>query len=164
MLGSRQYPRGRVSMAPILGCSCHTDAYARRCASHVGTLSRRRFLQAGAVAGAIATSEIIASLEYGAAVLGTKAIVVMSHSKCGAVKATIEGKAVPGQISALYRSIRPAVDQAGPDLEAASRANAKIQVGLLSKSSPVMADLIKKKQLKIAAAHYDIATGKVAWL
>jgi carbonic anhydrase len=66
------------------------------------------------VAGNIATSELIASLEYGVAVLGTKAIVVLGHANCGAVKASIEAKAVPGQISALYPYIRPAVDQAGP--------------------------------------------------
>ena len=62
------------------------------------------------VAGNIATADLIASLEYGAALLGTKAIMVLGHSNCGAVKATIDGKAVPGQISTLYRSIRPAVD------------------------------------------------------
>ena len=60
---------------------------------------------------------------------------VLGHSNCGAVKATIEGKAVPGQISALYAPIRPAVDAAGPDLDAAIDANAKIQATLLSKAS-----------------------------
>src|SRR5271168_1177584 len=64
------------------------------------------------VAGNVVTSEIIASLEYGAAVLGTKVILVMGHSNCGAVKATIQAKEVPGQISALYPHIQPAVDQA----------------------------------------------------
>ena len=54
------------------------------------------------IAGNFATSEIIASLEYGAAVLGTKVILVMGHAGCGAVKATIQGAEVPGQISALY--------------------------------------------------------------
>src|SRR5580658_7383218 len=67
------------------------------------------------VAGNLATSEIIASLEYGAAVLGTKAILVLAHANCGAVKATIDGKAVPGQISQLYAPLRPAVDAAGGD-------------------------------------------------
>ncbi len=62
------------------------------------------------VAGNIVSPELIASLEYGAAVLGTKAIMVLGHSNCGAVSATIAAKAVPGQISVLYRSIRPAVD------------------------------------------------------
>src|SRR3954454_1782498 len=83
------------------------------------------------IAGNVTTPEIIASLEYGAAVLGTKAILVLGHSNCGAIKATIKGEAVPGQISALYSRIRPAVDQAGPNLEAATRANAKIHAALL---------------------------------
>jgi carbonic anhydrase len=73
------------------------------------------------VAGNLITPEIIGSLEYGAAVLGTKVILVMGHSSCGAVKATIEGKEVPGQISSLFPHIQPAVDQAGSNLEAATK-------------------------------------------
>jgi carbonic anhydrase len=116
------------------------------------------------VAGNIATSAIIASLEYGVAVLGTKAIVVLGHASCGAVKASIEAKAVPGQISALYRYIRPAVDQAGSDLEAAIKANARIQAALLRQSSPVLAEEIKQHRLKIVAAYYDLASGSVSLL
>ena len=59
------------------------------------------------------TPEIIGSLEYGVAVLGAKVVLVMGHSSCGAVKATIQGKEVPGQISALYPHIQPAVDSGG---------------------------------------------------
>lgn len=113
------------------------------------------------VAGSIATADLIASLEYGVAVLGAKAIMVLGHANCGAVKATIDAKAVPGQISTLYRSIRPAIEQAGPNLEAASKANAKIQAGLLRTSSPVLAEMIGKGQLKIVSAYYDVATGAV---
>ena len=116
------------------------------------------------VAGNMATSEIIASLEYGAAVLGTKAILVLGHGSCGAVKATIEGKPAPGQISSLYPYIRPAVDKAGPDLEAATRANAQIQAALLREASPVLAELVKKGALKIAAGYYAIRSGKVSLL
>jgi carbonic anhydrase len=116
------------------------------------------------VAGNIATADLIASLEYGAAVLGTKAIMVLGHANCGAVDATIKAKAVPGQISTLYRSIRPAVDQAGPNLDAAIRANAKIQAGLLGSSSPVLAEQVKAGQLKIVAAYYDLASGGVTLL
>ena len=116
------------------------------------------------VAGNIATADLIASLEYGAAVLGTKAIMVLAHGNCGAVTATIDGKAVPGQISTLYRSIRPAVEQAGPDLEAVSKANAKIQAALLRTSSPVFAEMIGKGQLKIIAGYYDVASGAVTML
>jgi carbonic anhydrase len=116
------------------------------------------------VAGNIATSAMIASLEYGVAVLGTKAIIVLGHANCGAVKASIEAKAVPGQISALYPYIRPAVDQAGPDLDAAIKANAKIQAALLRQSSPVFAEQIKQNQLKIVAGYYDLASGAVTVL
>ena len=116
------------------------------------------------VAGNIATAALIGSLEYGAAVLGTKAIMVLGHGSCGAVDATIKAQAVPGQISVLYRSIRPAVDQAGPNLEAATKANAKIQAGLLGSSSPVLAEQVKAGQLKIVAAYYGLASGAVTLL
>jgi carbonic anhydrase len=116
------------------------------------------------VAGNIAISPMIASLEYGVAVLGTKAIMVLGHANCGAVKASIEAKAVPGQISALYPYIRPAVELAGPNLEATIKANAKMQAALLRQSSPVLADYIKQNQLKIVAAYYDLASGRVTIL
>jgi carbonic anhydrase len=116
------------------------------------------------VAGNIATSAVIASLEYGVAVLGTRALMVLGHGNCGAVKASIEAKAVPGQISALYPYIRPAVDQAGSDLDGAIKANAKIQAALLRQSSPVLAEQIKQNQLKIVAAYYDLTSGNVSLL
>jgi carbonic anhydrase len=116
------------------------------------------------VAGNIAASEIIASLEYGAGVLGTKVILVMGHAGCGAVKATIQAKEVPGQISALYPHIQPAVDQAGTNLEAATKANAKIQAALLRQSSTVIAGLLKGNKVKVAAAYYDVGTGAVSIL
>ena len=116
------------------------------------------------VAGNIVTPEITASLEYGVAVLGVKALMVLGHSACGAVKATIEAKAVPGQIGALYAPIWPAVHTAGPDLDAVIDANARIQASLLSEASPVLAGAIKDGKLKIVAARYDVATGKVSLL
>jgi carbonic anhydrase len=116
------------------------------------------------VAGNVATSEIIASLEYGAAVLGTKVILVMGHGSCGAVKATIAGKGVPGQISALYPHIQPAVDQAGSNLEAATKANAKIQAALLRQASTFISGLVKESKLKVVAGYYDIAGGSVTLL
>ena len=113
------------------------------------------------VAGNIASPDIIASLEYGAAVLGTKAILVLGHSNCGAVKATMAGKAVPGQISALYAPIQPAVEEAGGNLEFAIKANAKIQANLLATASPVLSGLIRQGNLKIAAGYYALDTGTV---
>ncbi len=116
------------------------------------------------VAGNIATSEIIASIEYGIAVLGTRVLMVLGHSSCGAVKASIEAKAVPGQISSLYRYIRPAVDQAGGNLEGSIQANAKIQAKLLKEASPVVAAAMKEGKLDVVAAYYDLASGKVSLL
>ena len=116
------------------------------------------------IAGNFITPEVIASIEYGAAVLGTKVILVMGHSGCGAVKAAIQAKEVPGQISALYSHIQPAVDQAGPNLEAAIRANAQIQATLLRKASTVVSGLLKENKLKVIAAYYALASGSVTLL
>jgi carbonic anhydrase len=116
------------------------------------------------VAGNVITAEIVASLEYGAVVLGTKVLLVLGHAGCGAVKATIQGKEVPGQISALYPHIQPAVDQAGDNLETATKANARIQATLLRESSTVVSGLVKEGKLKVAAAYYDIANGSVLLL
>ena len=113
------------------------------------------------VAGNVITPEIIASLEYGAAVLGTKVILVMGHANCGAVSAAIKGKEVPGQISALYAHIQPAVDKAGPNLEATIKANARIQATLLRQASTVVSGLVKEGKLKVVAGYYDLGTGAV---
>jgi carbonic anhydrase len=113
------------------------------------------------VAGNVASSEIIGSLEYGAAVLGTRVLLVLGHGSCGAVKASIDAKAVPGQISGLYRYIRPAVDQAGTDVDAVAKVNAKLQAGILGTASPVLAELVKKGALKIVAGFYDLHSGGV---
>jgi carbonic anhydrase len=116
------------------------------------------------VAGNVVTPEIIASLEYGAAILGTTAVLVMGHSNCGAAKAAMEGKPAPGQISALYPHFQPALERAGSDLDAAIKLNAKIQSELLRKSSTVISGLVKENKLKVAAAYYDIAGGGVTLL
>jgi carbonic anhydrase len=116
------------------------------------------------VAGNIATPEVIASLEYGAVVLHTKVIMVLGHGNCGAVQAAIAVKAAPGQISSLYAYIRPAVDQAGPDLEATIKANAENQAVLLREASPALAKLISEGELQIVAAFYDLVSGRVTLL
>jgi carbonic anhydrase len=116
------------------------------------------------VAGNFITPEIIASLEYGAVVLGIKVILVIGHSNCGAVKATIQGKEVPGQISALFPHIQPAVDQACPDLESAIKANARIQATLLRESSTVISGFVKSGSVKVLAGYYDLGTGSVTLL
>jgi carbonic anhydrase len=114
------------------------------------------------VAGNIVDSDIIASLEYGAAVLGTKVILVLGHANCGAVKATLERKPEPGRISALYTAIYPAVEQAGPNLVAVIKANARLQARLVRDTSPVISELAKKGQIEVMAGYYDLASGRVS--
>jgi carbonic anhydrase len=113
------------------------------------------------IAGNIAASEIIASIEFGAAVLGTSVIIVVGHGNCGAVTAAIAAQAVPGQISALYSYLRPAVNQANGDLDAAIAANARLQAQLLREASPLLAGLLKEGRTKVVAAVYDLGSGKV---
>ena len=113
------------------------------------------------LAGNVTTPEVIASLEYAAAVLGVKTIMVLGHSNCGAVAATIKGSPVPGQISALYPRIRPAVDLAGSNTEAATKANAKIQAALLAEASTVIGGFVKDNKIKVVAGYYDVAIGMV---
>jgi carbonic anhydrase len=112
-------------------------------------------------AGNVATPEIIGSLEYGAAVLGIKVIVVMGHGKCGAVEAAVKNQDAPGQISALYPHIQPAIDLVGPDFETTTKVNAKIQANLLRKASTVISRMVQEEKLIVIAAYYNIASGVV---
>lgn len=113
------------------------------------------------VAGNTATPEIIASLEYGVAVLGVETLLVLGHSGCGAVKAAMKAEAAPGQISVLYPHLRRAVEQSDGNFERAIAANAKIQAELLRTSSTVIRDAVKAHKLRVEAGVYDLATGKV---
>ena len=115
------------------------------------------------VAGNLITPEIIGSLEYGAAVLG-------DESDCGdgsrGLRSGESGDArqgVPGQISSLFPHIQPAIDQAGGDLEATIKANAKIQATLLSEASTVIAPMVKDGSVKVAAATTTWAAERCRW-
>lgn len=116
------------------------------------------------VAGNIAFPSMIASLEYGAAVLGTKVIMVLGHGNCGAVSAAMSGRAVPGQISSLYAPLQPAVKAGKGNLEETIKANARIQARLLETASPVLAGLVKKGDLKVVAGYYALDNGTVTIL
>jgi carbonic anhydrase len=113
------------------------------------------------VAGNMVTPEIIASLEYGVAVLGTKAILVMGHTGCGAIAAAIQAKEVPGQISVLYQHLMPGIAGAHGDISLAVKMNAAYQAKLLSESSTVIAKAIKDGGVKVVSGSYDLGTGRV---
>jgi len=94
-------------------------------------------------------------------VLGVKVLLVLGHSSCGAVKATMKSDSVPGQISVIYQHLQPAVKQSDGNLDKAIAANAQLQAELLRTSSTVMRAAMKEGKLKIEAGVYDLATGKV---
>lgn len=113
------------------------------------------------VAGNMITPEIMASMEYGVAVLGVKAILVLGHSNCGAISAAVAGKEVPGQISVFYQHLMPGIRDANGDVAHAVRLNAAFQARLLRESSTVIAKAVKENGVKVAAGVYDLGTGRV---
>jgi carbonic anhydrase len=120
-------------------------------------------------AGNVATSEEIGSLEFGTLVLGAKVVLVMGHYSCGAIKAALAGKEVPGSIQSVLTQIEPAVkDYKGQqeDKEAvkkATEANVIYQMNKIKKS-PVLAELVAANQLKIVGGYFDFTTGVVTLL
>jgi carbonic anhydrase len=115
------------------------------------------------VAGNLINAEIVGSLEYGAAVLGVKVLLVIGHANCGAVKAAMAKQEVPGQIASLYPHLEAAV-AAGGSFEETIKRNAVIQANLLAKTSTVLAPMVKDGKLKIQGAYFDLASGKVTLL
>jgi carbonic anhydrase len=115
------------------------------------------------VAGNIATPDTIASLEYAVAVLGVKAILVVGHTRCGAVTAAKHGGAEPGTIAELFQYIYPATVGTA-DVPGAIVKNAQLQATILRGASAVLAERIKDGRLAVESAMYDIGTGKVTML
>jgi carbonic anhydrase len=113
------------------------------------------------VAGNVAASTEIASLEYATRILGTSALIVLGHSDCGAVKAALEGGEVPGQISTLYQHIVPALNRKTMNLEQAVAANVAYQARQLRKSSTVIRALVKEGRLAVVGGVFDLNTGAV---
>jgi carbonic anhydrase len=113
------------------------------------------------IAGNIAVAEQIASLEFGTAVLGAKVLYVLGHTACGAVSATMAGTDVPGQISALYYHIRPAVRASGGSLDKAIIENVRNQALALRDGSTVINRMVNEGKLLVVGGVYDLGTGRV---
>ncbi len=115
-------------------------------------------------AGNIVTDTAGGSVEYGAFVLGTKVILVLGHSRCGAIRGAIGNIPLPGQINSILNLVKPAVDSTvnspGDQVTNAVIANIRNQIDLL-KSSKVLSELIAMGELKIVGGFYDLDTGIV---
>ncbi|MEG3861448.1 carbonic anhydrase [Microcoleus sp. herbarium12] len=117
------------------------------------------------VAGNFLDDGVLGNMEYAALELGVPLLVILGHERCGAVKAALDGKAVPGHISTLVAAIKPAVDatknQLGDAWDNAVRANVKMNVKKLKSASPILAEAVKAGKLKVVGARYDLDSGKV---
>ncbi|MGB8854064.1 MAG: carbonic anhydrase [Pirellulales bacterium] len=113
------------------------------------------------IAGNVAATENIASLEFATEVLGVKVLYVLGHTSCGAVAAAAKAEPVPGQISALFQHIRPAVRAARGDVAAAVRENVKIQAQTLVEASTVISSLVSSGKVVVAGGIFDLETGRV---
>jgi carbonic anhydrase len=122
------------------------------------------------VAGNIADDAALASIEYAVDHLGAPLVVVMGHSHCGAVAATIDSLAshttLPGHLPTLVAAIEPAVTSQGPGpdrLERAIDANVQNVVQQIRQDAEV-AHLLEQGKVKVVGGHYDLATGKFSLL
>lgn len=110
-----------------------------------------------------------ATIEYAYLQLGTKLVVVLGHSSCGAVGAAIKRlENPPGHVVTLINAIKPAAIQAkkiqGDTLENAVRQNVINQVNVLRQLESVLTRAYEKGDLLIVGAVYDLASGRVEFL
>lgn len=119
-------------------------------------------------AGQVSSFASWGSIEFANAVLGANLIVVMGHTKCGAVAAACKIPDVPGHIVTLINAIKPAAEIAktlpGDEVENAVKLNVAMQVEQLTKLEPVLAKAVKSGALKIVGAVYNLDTGVVEFL
>jgi len=123
-------------------------------------------------AGHVLDPAAIGSVEYAVEHLHVPTVVVLGHSQCGAVKATIEalekGAHAEGGIAALVESITPAVKQAeaqeGDKLTNAIAAQVGNTMVQLASAKPVLDKAIKGAHVRLIGAVYDLESGRVDWM
>lgn len=114
------------------------------------------------VAGNVANTDTIASIEYAVAHLGVNLIVVMGHESCGAVTAAINGGDNGYNLNHLLSHITPAIAASkSKGVNAVVKKNAQMTAKELASRSPIIGKAAKKKSFKIVSAYYNLGSGKV---
>jgi carbonic anhydrase len=160
--------KGQAPFAAVLGCMDSRVAPELVFDQQLGDILTVR------VAGNIVNTDNLGSLEYATKVLGTKLIVVLGHSECGAIKGAIDDVKL-GNVTALLSNIRPAVVKvAAGDGDHTSKnkkfvqevadQNARDAASLLTTRSELLAAQVKEHQIKIVSAMHDVSTGAIRWL
>ncbi len=122
------------------------------------------------VAGNAVNDDILGSMEFACAAAGAKAVVVMGHTACGAIKGAIDN-VVLGNLTLLLARFKSAIDTTVFDgsrtsknaafVDAVARTHVQLSVALIRQRSPVLAALEGKGGIKIVGSMYDIASGKI---
>jgi len=126
------------------------------------------------VAGNIVNTDMLASMEYGCRVVGSKLIVVLGHTECGAVKSAIDDVKL-GNITELLAKIRPAVDSLSSFqgdktsknkvfVDKVTDENVLLTMNEIRMKSPILKEMEDKGEIDIIGGVYDIATGKVTFM
>lgn len=125
------------------------------------------------IAGNFVNTDIIGSLEFATKVSGARAIVVLGHNDCGAIKGAVDNVKL-GNLTATLAHIRPAVAASKASgertsknaqfVQAVAETNVRMAVAMLKSRSPVLKDLVSAGRLSIAGAMHDLATGRVTFL
>ena len=118
------------------------------------------------VAGNIANTSSIASIEYAVSQLGVKVIVVLGHESCGAVTAAINGGDLGNNLNHLVSFIKPAVESSNKDssIDEVVKINAIENANKLASNSEVISGAISSGDLIVQPAFYNLKTGKVDFL
>lgn len=125
------------------------------------------------IAGNIVNEDILGSMEFGCKVAGSKIIVVLGHTKCGAVKGACDHVEM-GNLTALLTKIKPAVDDEQTTtenrnssnnefVENVSVINVKRTVKSIVERSPILKEMIEKGEIGIVGGTHDITTGQVTF-
>ncbi len=123
------------------------------------------------VAGNIVNSDVLGSMEYACNVAGSKIVVVLGHSKCGAVTAACNDVEL-GNITGLLEKIKPAVDDIKKDespmndeaIEQVAARNVELSIDRIRNESPILADMEFNSQIEIVGALYDVNSGLVEFM
>ncbi len=125
------------------------------------------------MAGNVEDAATAGTFEYGYAALGMHTLLVMGHTKCGAVTAAIDGKALPGNMPAFMNMITPALAglaaptngaDGKPNVTPAAEANVRWQMKQTLARSEMLTKAVKEGKLTVLCAMYDVDTGEVRFL
>ncbi len=120
------------------------------------------------VAGNIINEDILGSIEYACGVAGSKAILVLGHTKCGAVTAACQGVEL-GNITALLSKVKPAIKEVEErtgeiEVEEVTKSNVQQSIVEIREKSTLLSDLEKEGKIKIVGAIYHVENGMVSFL